>query len=265
MNGIGVVPVPFMIVALATMAAAWWAVEWSKITPEATDPVRSSEWWVNITAVLLPSEFAVTGVDTRVGSYSQFRMWVALGLLILAAVTIALWIGRIGNNVRTGHAPFGAFLPIVAFPAWWLLPLTIGITSDTGRSQSDLLLRFLVAFAMLFTQFLIMRWPTLNRIWRAGRLRYDLASIILWLPMMIPWMMFLASTSFTLLVIGEDERFSDSSWQPTPAMLDWARALTIASSVGILLLLIVVSVAQHLGMAQDRVDDNNARLVPKGS
>lgn len=252
----GITPIPFMVVAFAGMAAAWWALDWSKITAEATDPVRSSEWWTNITSVLLPGE------DLRAGSFSDVRMWVALGLLMLAAGLLALWIGRIGTNVRTGHAPFGTFLPLLAFPAWWLLPLTIGATSDPTRSRSDQLLRYLVAFAILFAQFLLVRWPTLNRIWRAGHLRYDLASIILWLPMMIPWMLLFASNAFTYLAIGDDGTFADSSWRPTETMLDWARNTTRVTGIGILLLLVVVSVAQHLGMAKDRRDDDGGRLGP---
>jgi hypothetical protein len=238
--------VPYMAGALVLMLAAWWAMVWSTPTASATDPVRSSEWWTNITAVLLPAE------DVRLASYSQTRMWVALVLLVLAATAIVLWIGRIGSNIRQGHRPFGAFVAIVAFPAWWILPLSIGITAGGGRSRGDLVVRFLTAFGILFAQFLLMRWPTLNRIWRAGQLPYDPASILLWLPMMIPWMMFFASSAFSLIVLEKGDLPSDSIWRPTPAMLDWARATTRVTSVGIVILLVVVTVVQHIGLAKDR-------------
>ena len=252
----GTTPIAYMIVAFAAMAAAWWAIDWSAVTAEATEPVRSSEWWTSITSVLLPGE------DLRLVSFSQFRMWVAIALLVLAAGSVAVWIGRIGGNVRPSHAPFGVFVPLIALPAWWLLPLTSGATSDPTRSRSDLLLRYLVAFGILFTQFLLLRWPALNRIWRAGHLRYDLASIVLWLPMMIPWMVLFASNAFTYLAIGDDGAIADSAWRPTSAMLDWARNVTRASSIGIVILLVAVSVAQHLGMAKDRRDDDAGRLGP---
>lgn len=239
-------PIPYLVGALALMAAAAWAWHWSELVPGATDPVKSSEWWTNITAVLLPGE------DVRFASYSDTRMWVTLALLLLAATVVVLWIGRIGSNLRSGQQPFGAFLPIVAFPAWWLLPISIGSTTDATRTRGDLLVRFLVAFALIFAQFLLMRWPTLNRIWRAGRLPYDLASILLWLPMMIPWLMYFGSTAFSLLAVGERGSLSDSAWRPTPAMLDWARSLTRVSAVATLILLVVVSVVQHLGVARDR-------------
>lgn len=239
-------PVPHMVASFVLMAAAWWGLRWSTLTLGATDPVRTSEWWTSVNAVLLPSE------DVRFASYSETRMWVALALLLAAAAAIIWWIGRIGSNLRPGQQPFGVILPFLAFPAWWLLPLTIGITSDPSRSRSDLLVRYLVAFGILFAQFLLLRWPTLNRIWRAGGLPYDPVSIVLWLPMMIPWSMFLCSTIFSLLAAGSAGDVNDSAWQPTEAMLDWARTLTRASGVGLLVLLVVVTIVQHRGVAGDR-------------
>jgi hypothetical protein len=248
----GSTPVPYLIAAAVAMAAAWWAFDWSKVTPGATDPVRSSEWWTNVTAVLLPGE------QIRFASYSAMRMWVALALLVLAALTVAVWIGRIGSNLRTSQRPFGSILPIVAFPAWWLLPVTIGMTDGSNRSRADLLLRYLVAFGMLLIQFVLVRWPTLNRIWRAGYLRYDLASVLLWLPMMVPWSMLFLSTSYTALVV-ENARSSPSGWYPTVAMVDWARDLTRATGLGVLALLVVVTVAQHIGIRRDRAIDRTRK------
>ena len=248
-------PIAYLAVALVAIAASWWAMDWSKLTAGATNPSGASEWWVNISSVLLPGE------DARFGFYSEFRMRLALGLLIVAGIAVALWIGRIGSNLRPGQAPFGAFLPVVALPAWWLLPLTIGITSDSTRSTADLLVRYLVAFAILFAQFLLLRWPTLNRIWRAGHIRYDLISIILWLPMMIPWMIWMGANIYTFITIGDSGTVADSKWIPTPAMLDWARWVSRASGLGILLLLLVVSVLQHEGMRLDRSEEDARRLA----
>jgi len=245
----GVTPLPFMVAGLVAIVAAAWAIDWARLAPGATDPVRTSEWWINVTSVLAPGE------SPGLGAYSQTRMWTALALLVIAAIVLAIWIGRIGTNVRMGHAPFGAFLPLLAFPAWWMLPITIGITADGTRSRSDALIRYLVAFGILFAQFLLVRWPTLNRIWRAGRLPYDVASIVLWLPMLIPWSMIVLSNAYTLFVVGEDGRRSDSDWLPTANMVDWARWITRASGVAIVVLLVVVSVMQHIGLRQDRADD----------
>lgn len=244
---------PYLVVAFVLMGAAWWGMRWSTLKPGAPDPVRTSEWWTNITAVLLPGE------DIRFASYSQSRMWIALSLLLLAAAAVMAWIGRIGTNLRTNQQPFGSVLPAITFPAWWILPISIGITTDSDRSRQDLLVRFLLAFGALFAQFLLLRWPLLNRIWRAGRLPYDLASIVLWLPMMVAWSMYLCSTIFTLLAIGEDGSYADSAWRPTPAMVDWARYLTRATGVGILVLLVVVTIAQHIGLAKDRVAADASR------
>lgn len=249
----GSTPIPHMLVAASAMVAAWWAVHWAMWDASAPDPLRSSEWWTNVTAVIIPAE------DVGTGAYSPFRMWVALGLLVFAALAVIFWIGRIGTNVRPGNSPFGAVLPTLAFPAWWLLPITINATASDTRSHADLMIRYLVAFAILFGQFLLLRWPTLNRIWRAGRLRYDLASIVLWLPMMIPWSMLMLSYAISYLSAGDNGRVADSAWLPTPAMADWAMWLTRASGIGTLLLLVVVTGRQHVGMHADYLDDQADR------
>lgn len=239
-------PVFYMAGALILMAVAWWGLRWSTPTIGASDPVRSSEWLINITAVLIPAE------DPRFSAYSETRMWIALALLLLAATAVILWIGRIGSNLRAGQQPFGAFLPIIAFPGWWLLPITLGIT-DTGiRSRGDLLVRFLAALGILVIQFLLVRWPLLNRIWRAGSLPYDLASILLWLPMLIPWAMYFGSSAYSLLDAGESGSIADSAWRPTTGMTDWAQSTTRVTSVAILVLLVVITVIQHQGVTQDR-------------
>lgn len=250
----GISPIPFLVLALGAMVGAAWTLDWAKLVPGAPDPVHTSEWWTNTTAVLLPGE------DLRLGAYSEMRMWVALGVLVTAALLIVLWIGRIGGNLHAGQEPFGSFLPILAFPAWWMLPITVGLTGDGTRSHADTLIRYLVAFGILVAQFLLLRWPTLNRIWRAGRLPYDMASILLWLPNFIPWAMLFLSTSYTYLVIGQDGQLSDSSWLPTTAMLDWARWTSRLSGILFIVLLIVVSIVQQVCMSQDRAADAARRL-----
>jgi hypothetical protein len=246
-------PLPYLVASFVLMGAAWWAMRWSTATPTAPDPVRSSEWWTNVTAVLLPGE------DIRFASYSPTRMWVALALLIVAAAAVLTWIGRIGHNLRQTQQPFGSVLPLLALPAWWLLPISIGITSDADRSRSDLLVRFLLAFGILFAQFLLLRWPLTNRIWRAGHLPHDLASIVLWLPMLIPWSMYFLSSAFTLFTVGDRGKVADSSWRPTMAMVDWSRNLSRATGIGLLVLLVVVTVMQHDGLAKDRAAADASR------
>jgi hypothetical protein len=246
-------PLPYLVVSFVLLGAAWWAMRWSSPTPSAPDPVRSSEWWTNITGVLLPGE------EIRFGSYSQSRMWIALALLMVAVAAVLTWIGRLGHNLRQTEQPFGAVLPLLALLAWWILPLTIGMTGDADRSRSDLLVRFLLAFGILFAQFLLLRWPLVNRIWRSGHLPYDVASIVLWLPMLIPWSMYFLSSAYSLFDVGDEGSIADSSWRPTPAMVDWARDLSRATAIGLLVLLVVVSVMQHVGMVRDRTADAAAR------
>jgi hypothetical protein len=246
-------PIAWMVASCIAIVAAFWAIGWSELGRGATNPVETSEWWSNVYRVLQPAG------DPRLASYSEFRMWTALVIMVVAAISVALWIGRLGRNLRSAHSPFGVVLPLVALPAWWVLPLTLGATDTSARSRGDALLRYLIAFGILFTQYLLVRWPLLNRIWRAGRLRYDVASILLWLPMLIPWSMLLLSYAFTLLVTGDGENPADSAWRPTVAMVDWADNLTKATEVGIVVLLIVVTVSQHLGITKDRAEERERR------
>lgn len=246
-------PLPWMVATAAAMVAALWAVRWSAVSSEADDPVRSSEWWANVYSVLLPAH------ELRLGSYSQFRMWVALVLLVVAAVVVLAWIGRIGRNLRTNQAPFGMVVPLLALPAWWVLPISLGLTDPGTRARSDLLVRTLLAFGLLLLQFVGMRWPLLNRIWRAGGLPYDGASVLLWLPMMIPWSMLLLSNAYVLLVADNAIEAADAAWRPTPAMEDWARWLTHGTEVAVLVLLVVVSITQHVGIFEDRRADRAHR------
>ena len=251
-NRTGVTPVPYAVVALAGLVATWWGVRWAQLTPDAPEPVEVSEWWFNVFAVLMPGE------DVGVGAYSTQRLWIATGIAVAAAVACLAWIGRIGKNVRPGSLPFGTVMPLLAFPAWWMLPVTMGLADGSRSSRSDLIVRFLVGFAILFAQFLLARWPLLNRIWRAGLLPYDIASIVLWLPNLIPWSMLFLSSAYTVFVI-DDGGGGSSSWMPTQAMEDWAVWTTRLSALGLLVLLLVVTGAQHLGMRQDHLDDEASR------
>ena len=79
--------------------------------------------------------------------------------------------------------------------------------------------------------------------------------------MMIPWSMLLLSTSLTLLVTGDGDDPADSTWRPTEAMADWARNVTRATEVGVLLVLIAVSVSQHLGIMKDRKEERDRRAA----
>jgi hypothetical protein len=243
-----ITPIPFMLVAIALIVGAWFAVQWARWTEEAPGRFETSEWWTNVLAVLAPAE------DLGLGAYSNERMWIALSLAMAAALASAVWIGRIGTNVRPGSGPFGSVLPLLAFPAWWVLPITINLTAEAGRGRYDVLIRYLVALGMLVTQYLIVRWPVTNRIWRAGRLPYDLGSVALWLPNMIPWLLLLCSNLYTVFVVGEGGDRSDSAWLPTTTMEDWARWTTRGSAIGLLVLLVVVSISQHHGISRDRAE-----------
>jgi hypothetical protein len=60
-------------------------------------------------------------------------------------------------------------------------------------------------------------------------------------------------------LVDEGEPISDSPWIPTEAMVDWARWTGRATSIGLLVLLVVVAIAQHQGIAKDRADVDATR------
>jgi hypothetical protein len=245
-------PLPFLGVAAAAAVAAWVALH--QVAPTGEEVGRpASAWFYNTSQLVAPWE----RIDLRVSSSTA--EWVATGLLALGAVAVVAWIARVGQNVRSGAMPFGLAMPLLAFPAWWMLPLTLGSRDIGNRSFLDMLSRFSFALVILLAQFVLIRWPGLNRLWRAGRLRYDYLSMALWLPMAVPWFMFLASYTLSLASTGEDGRLADSSWLPTHNMQVWATWTSRACSIGTLVLLVVVSVIQHLGIRRDRAEDAAAR------
>jgi hypothetical protein len=247
-------PLPFLAFAAAAAVGAWVALH--QVAPTGDEVGKpASAWFYNVTQLVAPWE----RIDLRVSSSTA--EWVATGLLCLAAVAVVGWIARIGQNVRSGALPFGLAMPLLAFPAWWVLPVTLGSRSVENRTFLDMLSRYSFALIILLAQFVLIRWPGLNRLWRAGRLRYDYLSLALWVPMAIPWFMFLGSYTFSLASTGEDGTFSDSNWLPTHNMEVWATWTSRACSIGTVVLLVAVSVIQHLGIRQDRADDAAARAV----
>jgi hypothetical protein len=247
-----VTPLPYLAAAVVATVAAWVAIH--RVAPGSGETGRiGSAWYYNLVALIAPWERTSDLVTSRAAE------WVTSGLLVLAVGAVVVWIARIGQNVRSGASPFGLVLPLLAFPAWWMLPFTIGSRNLANRTFLDNLTRFALCLALVLAQFVLVRWPALNRIWRAGRLRYDYLSIALWAPMAVPWIMWFASYTFSLASTGEDGHFRDSNWLPTHNMAVWATWTSRACSLGVVALLVAVSVLQHLGIRQDRAAEAERR------
>lgn len=249
-----VTPVPFALAALASIVALLVAVPWARRgRPDGDlETLRTlNEVWFSVENLLTAR---LDGSFLR----SPTKATVVLALSAVVAVAVAAWVARLGRNLPLTEASFGAGFAVLGLPAWWTLALTLGTLDDPSPRRIDLIVRLAFAAGLLVIQYVLVRWGLLNRIWRAGRLPYDQASILLWLPELIPWMMYLGS-SITTLVITEDGDLPADTWRPTPAMVDWGRALSAASTAAILLLLVVVTIRQHVGMAEDRGVDAAAR------
>jgi hypothetical protein len=250
-------PLPFAAVALAAGAAAW--IAYVRVQPGPGESGKlASGWWYNTSQLVVPWDFLPW--DNFQGHVtSSTAEWVSTSLFAIAILATIGWIARIGQNVRAGGLPFGVSMPLLAFPAWWILPFTIGSRNLSNRTFLDNLSRFSLCLAILLAQFVLIRWPGLNRTWRAGRLRWDYLSMGLWLPMAVPWFMLFGSFTFSLASTGEDGTFADSNWLPTHNMEVWATWTSRACSIGVVVLLIVVSVLQDRGIRQDRADDLTQR------
>lgn len=263
-----ITPLPYAGAALASIVALLVALSWATDgTPaaDAPDSLRTlNQVWLVVTNLLLVQE----DVQLLVGVQEATVMLVLAGIVVAA---MALWIGRIGRNLPLGDASFGMGLALLGLPAWWTFSLTAGALDDFDRSRIDAMMRIAVAAGVLVVQFVLLRWALLNKVWRAGRIPGDLGALVLWVPEIVPWSLYLGSSLYTLAATDEGEPPS-TTWQPTEAMVDWGIALSRISLVAIIVLLLVVSVRQHLGIAADRRTDAAAReaarlrrAVPEGA
>lgn len=250
-----ITPLPYAGAALAAVVALLVADRWatSGTFSGNRDSIKTlNQVWFTVDNLLLAQ------LDDVSLLRSTTKGAVVLVLAGIVAGSIALWVARLGRNLPLGESSFGVGFALLALPAWWTFPMTVGLFENPSTTRIDALMRLGLAAAILSAQFLLLRWALLNKIWRSGRLPGDLGAIVLWLPELIPWMLFLGSSIFTLAGTGDGEA-PPTAWRPTPAMVDWGQALSKASAVGILVLLVVVSVRQHLGMIEDRRRDQEAR------
>ena len=148
-------PLPYLVLSLAAMGGAAWALDWAELVPGATDPVRGSGWWTNVDPVLLPGE------DLHLTAYSASRMWLALGLLVLAAVLIGALdrAHRSQPALRAAAVRFGPAASWRSRPGGSCRSRSASPTRGPARPTPMCMLRYLVAFGILLTQFLLLRWP----------------------------------------------------------------------------------------------------------
>jgi hypothetical protein len=248
-------PLPHLALAVGGLLALWATLQWARsgtLDLDRRDALQDlNQLVLSLGAVLSPAyqHEIVTTVP---------RAATLVAVAVAAAALVGAWIGRLGRNVVMGQPSFGMTFALLALPTWFTLPLTLGTFEADSVTRLDALVRFGTALALLAAQFLLIRWVLLNRLWRAGRIPADYASMALWIPELVPWTMLLGSSITTLVAEGES-RTGDSPWEPTEAMVTWGERVSAATLVGLGVLLIVVSVRQHLGILRDRRMDAAAR------
>jgi hypothetical protein len=238
-------PLPTMAVAAGSALVALGAFRWMEdgpVTGDSAPPARVVRtFWV----VLAQAE------DVVPGSHGA-RSWVAMAVALVAAVAVLAWIRRVGQNSRHEAEQFGALLPLVALPQWFWLPLVLPDGNPTDRS--DTLLRYSFTLLFMLAQVGVARSVFANRLWKAGRLRWESFAALLWVPMLLAYGWLLGAWCYTLVEIGDDGR-GRSSWRPTELHEDLATWAGRLSYVGILVVLVVASIRQHVGLQRDRRDD----------
>lgn len=238
-------PLPAMALAVGSSLVAWGVFRWmadGPITGDSAPPARLTRtFWV----VLAQAE------DIVPASHGS-RGWVAMGAALLAAVAVLAWIRRVGQNSRHEAEQFGALLALVALPQWFWLPLVLPDGTPTDRS--DTLLRYSFTLLFMLAQVGVARSVFANRLWKAGRLRFEWAAALLWVPALAAYGWLLGAWCFTLVEIGDDGR-GRSAWRPTELHGDIATWAGRLSYVGTFVLLVVVSGRQHLGLRRDRAED----------
>ena len=238
-------PLPAMGAAALAEAVAWGAFRWMEdgtVTGEDAPPRRLSRtFWI----VLAQAEDVVP-------SSHGTRSWLAMALAVVAAVALFAWIRRVGQNSRREAEQFGALLALVALPQWFWLPLVLPDGNATDRS--DALLRYSFTLLFMLAQVGVARSVFVNRLWKAGLLRGEALAALLWVPMLVAYGWLLGAWCFTLVEVGDDG-LGRSAWRPTERHEDLALWTGRASYLGILALLVVVSIRQHVGLQRDRRED----------
>ncbi|MBX3286669.1 MAG: hypothetical protein KF703_15070 [Actinobacteria bacterium] len=237
-------PLPLMAASAVAALVAWAAFRWMEAgdaTGDGAPPFRlvRSFWTV-----------LAQGEDIVPSPHGN-RSWVALAVATAAVVVALAWIRRVGQNSRREPDQFGALLALVALPEWFWLPLAL---PDAGADRSDTLLRYVFTLLFMLAQVGVARSVFANRLWKAGRLPFEWGAALLWVPALAAYGWLLGAWCFTLVEIGDDGR-GHSAWRPTELHADLATWAGRLSYVGTLVVLVVASVRQHVGLQHDRDDD----------
>ena len=248
-------PLPHLAFAAFTSVVAWGVIRWMIQGKGGTGQGPPHRLAGIVWAVVLQAaEFNPPGTGNRV--------WAGIVAVIVALLAVIAWARRVGQNARHDKDQFGVLLAVCTVPLWFWLPVVLPDRAPTNLvdallsgTRSDALLRD--SFTLIFMVVLvgIGRFVLVHRIWKAGNLPFEILATLLWLPMLAAYCWLIAATCFSLVQMGDDGDLSKSRWRPTELHAQLATQTGRLSYIGIVVLLVVVSFIQHLGLARDRVDD----------
>ncbi len=247
-------PLPEMVAAVAVMASTFFIIRWALTDVSNPSVGPSTTWWDLVTASILQDR-RLSIVDTDGG-----RVWWAVGAMILSLLVLVLWSRRIGVNNRASGRYFGAVLPLLALPGWWILPLIV----PEGRSpdRNEAITRLAITVLVLVSQALFTRWVFVHKVWRSGELPFEPAALLLWVPLAVAGAWFYGAQLWTIVAQGADGR-GHSGWRPTETMQRGVSWATRGTGIALLVVLIAVTVVQHAGIRRDRrANDERMGLHP---
>ncbi len=247
-------PLPEMVAAIAVLASTFFVIRWALTTVGQPSRGPSTTWWDIVTAFTLQDRrLGINGADGA-------RLWWAMGAMILSLLVLIAWSRRIGVNNRSSDRYFGAVLPLLALPGWWVLPLITPMGRGIDRTES--ITRVAIVVLLLVSQALFTRWIFVHKVWRSGDLPVEPVALLLWAPLLVAGGWYYGSALWTIVARG-DNGFGHSGWRPTETMgraLSWA---TRGTGIALLAVLIAVTVVQHVGIRRDRLaHDERVGLRP---
>ncbi len=236
-------PLPYLAAAVVAGSASVLVVRW------AVQPVNfgrqggwSLQWWDRVAVFFLQAEnLHGLGAD-------HARLAWASAILLLLGISLVLLTRRIGQNSKADEGYFGAILATCSLFAWWDLPSVIGHQSPAYGEER---FRLALAAMLVLIQFIFARWAFAHKLWRSGGLPLEPIAFLLWVPQLVATFWYAGSLAYTKLAVGKHGHHH-SPWRDTPAIDRLWQWSTRGTGAAIAVLIVVVTVIQHVGIRADR-------------
>ena len=199
----------------------------------------------------------ISDVDIETGS-----MVALVGLAVVALVASIAWLRQIGVNDRS----FGLPLVLLSCVPWESLALW---SDDHGsRTVEGLMAQVAFAIVVMLVAGFFLRRIMITKIWYAGGLPAPVLSILLWLPQLALTVTVLATALVNMA--GAKTRtsttafyqFTQTTWDPvSPALVSITAVVAAVSALAAFLVLLTVTIAQHIGVRRDQAARRRAREV----